>query len=185
MNVALTRARSSLFILGNAPTLERSDATWKDIVLDARSRSALFDVRVLPPRLSTVPNFTQTDSTYFTRSTTNQLPPLVSPSKETNVIPVAQIPSDLITPRDFKVTIRRGSEPKPLQGNLDHEPSTHVPAPLVSTVGVKRPVENDDHLPRPPPPRSGEEAARPRVPSAKRPKHPPNIFIPKSNKVKY
>ena len=47
MNVALTRAKSSLFILGNAPTLERSDVTWKDIILDARSRSALFDVRIL------------------------------------------------------------------------------------------------------------------------------------------
>lgn len=46
MNVALTRAKSSLFILGNAPTLERSDATWRDIVLDARTRSLLMDVRV-------------------------------------------------------------------------------------------------------------------------------------------
>jgi len=45
MNVALTRAKSSLFILGNAPTLERSDKTWKDIIADARSRSSLLNVR--------------------------------------------------------------------------------------------------------------------------------------------
>jgi senataxin len=57
MNVALTRAKSSLFILGNAPTLERSDATWKDIVLDARSRSALFDVGMLSLSLPTASDF--------------------------------------------------------------------------------------------------------------------------------
>lgn len=44
MNVALTRAKSSLFILGNAATLERSDETWKLIVQDARTRSMLLNV---------------------------------------------------------------------------------------------------------------------------------------------
>lgn len=46
MNVALTRAKSSLFILGNAPTLERSDVTWRQIVEDARSSSSLVDVTI-------------------------------------------------------------------------------------------------------------------------------------------
>lgn len=45
LNVSITRARSSLFILGHAATLQRSDDTWKYIVEDARSRSALIDVR--------------------------------------------------------------------------------------------------------------------------------------------
>lgn len=45
MNVALTRAKASLFILGNAPTLERSDENWRNIVLDARQRLSLTDVR--------------------------------------------------------------------------------------------------------------------------------------------
>lgn len=44
MNVALTRAKSSLFVLGHAPTLERSDDTWRDIVRDARTRNCLVDV---------------------------------------------------------------------------------------------------------------------------------------------
>lgn len=44
MNVALTRAKSSLFILGNAATLERSDDTWRAIVQDARSRESLIAV---------------------------------------------------------------------------------------------------------------------------------------------
>ena len=46
MNVALTRAKASVFILGNAATLERSDQNWKTIVQDARDRSALVDVRL-------------------------------------------------------------------------------------------------------------------------------------------
>lgn len=44
LNVSITRARSSLFILGNAPTLERSDGKWKHIVQDARDRLCLLDV---------------------------------------------------------------------------------------------------------------------------------------------
>ena len=44
MNVALTRARASLFILGHCPTLERSDKTWKDIITDARERGCLVEV---------------------------------------------------------------------------------------------------------------------------------------------
>jgi senataxin len=180
MNVALTRAKSSLFVLGNAPTLERSDATWKDIVLDARSRSALFDVRIFPLTLPTVSNFAQTDSTYFTRPTTNQPSALLSPTKEAKVVPSVPVPSDLVTPREFKSTIGRISESQPLQAISD------LKVPPVSGVGVKRPAENDDHPPRPPPPppRLGEGATKPRIPSLKRPKQPPNIFIPKSNKVK-
>jgi senataxin len=44
MNVALTRARSSLFILGHASTLQRSDDNWKTIVANAKSRSRLVEV---------------------------------------------------------------------------------------------------------------------------------------------
>lgn len=44
MNVALTRAKSSLFVLGNAGTLERSDKRWNVIVNDARERGLLVDV---------------------------------------------------------------------------------------------------------------------------------------------
>lgn len=45
MNVAITRSRSSLFIIGHAPTLERSNETWKQIVEDARSRACLSEVK--------------------------------------------------------------------------------------------------------------------------------------------
>ncbi|EJC98117.1 uncharacterized protein FOMMEDRAFT_97735 [Fomitiporia mediterranea MF3/22] len=44
MNVAITRARSSLFIFGHAPTLQRSNRVWKDIVDDARSRACFVEL---------------------------------------------------------------------------------------------------------------------------------------------
>lgn len=44
MNVALTRAKSSLFILGNTPTLERSNQDWREIISNARSRGLLNEV---------------------------------------------------------------------------------------------------------------------------------------------
>jgi len=47
MNVALTRAKSSLFVLGNVATLERSDNTWRQIIDDARSRTALVNVSLV------------------------------------------------------------------------------------------------------------------------------------------
>ncbi|OAD76938.1 hypothetical protein PHYBLDRAFT_109669, partial [Phycomyces blakesleeanus NRRL 1555(-)] len=43
MNVGLTRAKCSLFVLGNAPALMRSQY-WRDLVEDAYSRRALRDV---------------------------------------------------------------------------------------------------------------------------------------------
>ncbi|KAI3778679.1 hypothetical protein L2E82_08062 [Cichorium intybus] len=42
-NVALTRARHCLWILGNERTLARSDSIWKDLVGEARNRNCLFD----------------------------------------------------------------------------------------------------------------------------------------------
>ncbi|KAI3778694.1 hypothetical protein L2E82_08077 [Cichorium intybus] len=42
-NVALTRARHCLWILGNERTLACSDSIWKDLVRDARNRDCLFD----------------------------------------------------------------------------------------------------------------------------------------------
>lgn len=51
MNVAITRSRSSLYILGHTATLERSDPVWKQIVEDARERSCIMDnvgARLIP-----------------------------------------------------------------------------------------------------------------------------------------
>nr|GEX09051.1 UvrD-like helicase, ATP-binding domain, P-loop containing nucleoside triphosphate hydrolase [Tanacetum cinerariifolium] len=42
-NVALTRARHCLWILGNERTLTNSESIWKELVCDARNRHCLFD----------------------------------------------------------------------------------------------------------------------------------------------
>ncbi|KAK1347091.1 hypothetical protein POM88_055096, partial [Heracleum sosnowskyi] len=42
-NVALTRARYCLLILGNEETLERSRTIWWDLVLDAKARGCFYD----------------------------------------------------------------------------------------------------------------------------------------------
>ncbi|KAJ3708112.1 hypothetical protein LUZ61_011817 [Rhynchospora tenuis] len=41
-NVALTRAKHCLYIIGNATTLSKSDSVWQKIVFDAKNRSCLF-----------------------------------------------------------------------------------------------------------------------------------------------
>jgi senataxin len=48
VNVAITRSRSSLYILGNAATLKRSDSIWKQIVDDASNRNLISRVRFVP-----------------------------------------------------------------------------------------------------------------------------------------
>ncbi|KAI3730438.1 hypothetical protein L1987_61608 [Smallanthus sonchifolius] len=45
-NVALTRARHCLWILGNERTLTNSEDVWKELVCDARNRHCLFDADV-------------------------------------------------------------------------------------------------------------------------------------------
>lgn len=45
VNVAITRSRCSLYILGHAPTLKRSDPIWAQIVDDAHNRKLLAKVR--------------------------------------------------------------------------------------------------------------------------------------------
>ncbi|KAI4299679.1 hypothetical protein L6164_033113 [Bauhinia variegata] len=42
-NVAMTRARYCLWVLGNAATLINSDSVWKKLVADARSRGCFYD----------------------------------------------------------------------------------------------------------------------------------------------
>ncbi|KAL3525107.1 hypothetical protein ACH5RR_013479 [Cinchona calisaya] len=44
-NVALTRARHCLWILGNSATLLNSDSVWKKLVLDTKARGCFYDAR--------------------------------------------------------------------------------------------------------------------------------------------
>ncbi|GLT61225.1 hypothetical protein SLA2020_339470 [Shorea laevis] len=42
-NVALTRARHCLWIVGNGRTLEESGSVWREVVIDAKTRGCFFD----------------------------------------------------------------------------------------------------------------------------------------------
>ncbi|KAJ3977947.1 AAA domain-containing protein [Lentinula raphanica] len=89
MNVAITRAKSSLFILGNAATLERSNDTWKDIVADVRDRNVL----------------TEVDVSYFTAPstlTTTGSSPRKSKQAKTAQVSTLPPPPDLLTPKELK-----------------------------------------------------------------------------------
>ncbi|THH12551.1 hypothetical protein EW146_g7587 [Bondarzewia mesenterica] len=172
MNVALTRARASLFVLGHSPTLERSDEMWKKIVVDARSRSCLTDVNVQ----------------YFTSPGTALLPsrppPVIKPLKAA----VPPVPTDLATPQELKASIAR----KPSSENrVDFVESTsagpeteQLPPPVAlepgdsdTPVGQKRTRPEDDG--KNTPHEASLSKPKPRPPPVKRQKQAPNIFIPK------
>ncbi|KAI7748576.1 hypothetical protein M8C21_000115, partial [Ambrosia artemisiifolia] len=53
-NVALTRARHCLWILGNERTLANSKGEWNELVCDARNRNCLFDADVDESLKSTI-----------------------------------------------------------------------------------------------------------------------------------
>jgi len=140
MNVALTRARSSLYVLGHAATLERSDVIWQRIVHDAKERDCFID------------NVNkQTFEAPF-----RVAPQPVGPQKSRGPPPTLAPPVDalpLIKPQDIRRpnTVRSnlatsaGSTP----GASSSAAPERVPEPEPQRWG-KRPATVDD-TPRPPP----------------------------------
>ncbi|PPQ66263.1 hypothetical protein CVT24_007281 [Panaeolus cyanescens] len=192
MNVALTRARSSLFILGHAATLERSESAWRQIVQDARSRSSLIEI---------------SDPSYFAKSklqaaVRSEAPPPKKRIKTNNIPP--SIPASLATPSNFKNSKTDINVPKPKPGE-DGSKSTPNASPLekittiggqsslnpqptrptaVSTTsstisaGTKRPAP-DDRDQSTTASGSGQPSARPKPPVAQKKAKTNSMFIPK------
>ncbi|KAF9267418.1 hypothetical protein L218DRAFT_984944 [Marasmius fiardii PR-910] len=177
MNVAITRARSSLFILGNAPTLERSNEVWRNIVQDARSRNTLTDA----------------DESFFTKVTLSSDAALTpTRQKSRQIKQTAQstptIPTDLVTPQQLKEFRKKGPDNHTMGQPLSEEkdslkrkrvdslPSNDPPAPSAA------PPELVTQPSQPIPGSSTGPPARP--PVQKRPKPAPNIFLPKKNQNK-
>ncbi|KXN93410.1 hypothetical protein AN958_00334, partial [Leucoagaricus sp. SymC.cos] len=156
MNVALTRAKSSLFILGNSATLERSDNYWAAIIDDARSRSCLVDV----------------DHTYFTKPfpapELNRKLPKTASKVATKLLPNPPVPDDLFQPQNFKQN-QSISLTKPTTSNTPVNGQTDPPQPQV--ISVKRPAEDSSN--------SRNTDKQPLQPPVKRPKKAPTLFIPK------
>ncbi|OCH91849.1 hypothetical protein OBBRIDRAFT_886653 [Obba rivulosa] len=160
MNVALTRAKSSLFVLGHASTLERSDEVWRSIVLDARTRSCLSDV----------------DTVYFTASTTTTKPASSVTKKKPEVQPQPAIPLGLTTPQAYKNSVSS----KPLKETISSAGAT-PPAPKEATIPQKRSAPDEDTGASSSLPQSEAPATKPKTkPPLKRPKQGPTLFIPKN-----
>ncbi|TFK52558.1 hypothetical protein OE88DRAFT_1796188 [Heliocybe sulcata] len=210
MNVALTRAKCSLFVLGHAPTLERSDANWCAIIEDARSRSRLAEV----------------DSSFFT-TVGDSAPPPTTPvsakhqrTTKTSVQPSSQ---DLLSARPLTERPIRGSQTSevPVKVPSNARPDVSVDSFMsfgdANAIPRKRSVGEEEAAPRRPPPAlrlespsgSAGHAGQKRPPTAplpkrtspatlehdnsvskpkprppvKRPKAGPSLFIPKPAKV--
>ncbi|KAG0703798.1 SEN1 N terminal-domain-containing protein [Suillus ampliporus] len=169
MNVAITRARSSLFILGHAPTLERSDENWRKVIQDARERSLL----------------TEADVSFFTTqamSSSVRRPPSPAKPKKQPAATAPPKPDDLVTPKSFSESSRRPPSSKPSQ-TIDGQPSMKdLPADVAipSDIGQKRRlVEGANGEPS----TSGPHETRITQPPQKRfKKEKGSIFIPKKNK---
>ncbi|KAI0754949.1 SEN1 N terminal-domain-containing protein [Daedaleopsis nitida] len=181
MNVALTRAKASLFVLGNAPTLERSDDIWRKIVDNARTRSCLV----------------KADVAYFTAPVSNTKPPS-QPVKQVkgpaSIAPAPAPPPDLVTPREMKSLANRSNVPASPAGSgntatpshLEKAPSTEMSSVATTSeeaqAGQKRRAEDPSNEaasgtgsgPTEPAPKP-----KPRPPPAKRQKQGPSLFIPK------
>ncbi|KAI0086495.1 SEN1 N terminal-domain-containing protein [Irpex rosettiformis] len=174
MNVALTRAKASVFILGNAATLERSDQNWKAIVQDARDRAALIDA----------------DVSFFTTpvNTYNSQKAAKIPNKASGVKP----PTSALPLAEDLVALGRNSSAKgvipPSRTNdtndntMDILPSSIPPSnpPMEIgnvTIGHKRPA--DDSLQPPLPPAMRAQQIQPTQHGARLPKKPKQPIVPK------
>lgn len=189
MNVALTRARSSLFILGHAPTLERSDDTWKGIVNNAKTRAHLFDVSEPAAQSILDPNRVQADVEFFARpSMLAKVPPPIKKLKRK--ASSEAVPTELMKPGELKALIAR--KPSVQNGALTDdmkevnkppmpaEFTASAPAsPSIAPMDIEQPNSNNEssttakgQMTVPPP------KAKP-PPPRKRPKPETSLFVPK------
>ncbi|KAI6044781.1 SEN1 N terminal-domain-containing protein [Pisolithus marmoratus] len=158
MNVALTRAKSSLFILGNAPTLERSNQDWREIVRNARSRGVLTDVDL---SYFTEPSVVPPAHVKAQPHSTKPFKPPSGPARDT-----------LVTPQSLAESVRA----KPPSIRRPSGPDGRKDAP-VPKAGQKRPIAPEDRSSGAP------STGKPNLPPLKRPrKEKASIFIPKKNK---
>jgi len=169
MNVALTRARSSLFILGNVPTLERSDENWRQIVQDARSRQRMVDATI----------------GYFT-SPSNRV--LSTPAAKPRAAPVTPLPlkvtesqiPELINPKDMKPQIKRATSTDSLLEQGKNSTTTTTTSTTSTENTVPPPQTNGRPNPKPnglpAPPKDPRPKKRPKPPP--RPNPGASLFIP-------
>ena len=209
MNVALTRARASLFVLGHCPTLERSDKTWKDIIVDARERGCLVEVSASEThcgaqKLSDLPP--QANVNLFTgpiRKASPKPPPKTPKNVaiESQPIPTTLVAASSIgsqgktTPTSPQRPLVFPSDPAPTSPPSVFMPASHPPptqpsatTPDISSIPPKPAVQSSDAKSSVTLPAVSEPTTSngPKPPQSSRPaqpvkrsKQPPSLFIPK------
>ncbi|KZS90457.1 hypothetical protein SISNIDRAFT_180023 [Sistotremastrum niveocremeum HHB9708] len=203
MNVSFTRSRSSLFVLGNAATLERSDPVWRNIVHDARDRNAL----------------TPVDPGYFQRPTTSNhaLSSSSSPSSKPPSSKKQKLsgqyhgpPAGLATPKQLKNKNAKSSGQHPaapkspsllqrlgppvnqqaeLSVPMEGVTETKVPETSEDVIMADRPLKSSaveqTQTPQDQPTNHSMPTQQPPAPLRKpKPKPPPSLFIPKNKNLK-
>ncbi|KZT60309.1 hypothetical protein CALCODRAFT_465756 [Calocera cornea HHB12733] len=146
-NVAITRARSSLFIFGNAPTLERSDAVWKHIVQDARTRQLIMKVDSSTFRVHAAPPV----------APAKKMP---TPRKSKAEAPKAP-PPDLMTPQEIaraKQNARKISD-----AAVNSQPQPEATGSGTSNPSLKRKASNEGPMRPPPALRAADQIQRSEV----------------------
>ncbi|KAK4689196.1 senataxin, partial [Tremellales sp. Uapishka_1] len=102
MNVALTRAKSSLFVIGNGPTLERSDERWKTIVGDARDRGFYIDYTptIFAAQVMEAPKITKPKKEKEEQASKSSKKSMETPA----------LKGDLLTPKALAASMKRNSD---------------------------------------------------------------------------
>ncbi|KAH7102537.1 SEN1 N terminal-domain-containing protein [Auriculariales sp. MPI-PUGE-AT-0066] len=180
LNVSITRSRSSLFILGHADTLQRSDDTWKTIVEDARTRAVLLNVDrttfaqgsaaiggTMPPSVSLQQSNAQQPAA---QPTAQRAPP--STSHATPLTLAAVAPDSIAPPpgskraADEDFNSDRLAKRSKLESPSHHPPTAQNPGSLPSGLNAAAPNTTRSQ--------SKPQNPRPRKPAT-------SLFIPKSH----
>ncbi|KAF8270773.1 SEN1 N terminal-domain-containing protein [Lactarius quietus] len=194
MNVALTRARASLFVLGHCPTLERSDSTWKDIISDARARTCLVEadvelftapktkMKALPPKPPSKPPNKATTNVQAIPDT------LVAARSIGSLGAASSTPSHLSLSPTKPTSVPVSSELVPARKPASSLPPASLPAaPATLPNSINQQPHNEIESRRAPVPSESSAGSGPRpaqnpprfTQPVKRPKQPTSIFIPK------
>ncbi|KAG8785291.1 DEAD-box type RNA helicase [Ceratobasidium sp. 428] len=191
MNVAITRSRSSLFVLGHAATLERCNTTWKTIVEDARTRGHLVKCsqNYFQSAVQQKVNLPARPTLKQTESEPDGSKKLVSPESTRPSIDIPPIPT---APPAAKSPVVRTARVVPTPSNRTVESTNPVGRPIPPVTLPTRPAIPPSLPQKPeaaPGPSNGHRPPHPSLPP--RPQNLPprkksaaSAFIPKDKQKK-
>lgn len=177
MNVALTRARSSLFILGHSKSLE-TNVVWRDLIHDARTRNMYTKVGTKTFSTSTV--LDDGEIRALGHEASSQKVPDSPPKVEASHAIPEKLTSTLERPQDLAAKQKQASSRPKAIGQVSPDGESHIAAANVPNEAKNREVNptlktalgngNQTLQPHPTPSQSFSS-------SAKRKKPAPSLFI--------